>query len=138
MVIRSLTAAVTKKNNVSTPVPGKGAGSLDTCPLVQENNGPPQLSCEFDGGTSTSPNTIVSYRWSWRVGNAQADSQNNAESKFQPKVSNCGFFANQGDGVTESLQMVVELRITDNLNNSTTTTNQNVSVFPAGLCGYPF
>lgn len=138
MTIKSLTAAFRKTNNGNVPVTGKGAGSEDTCPLVPDNNNTPQLSCEFDGGPSTSPIGIKGYRWSWKVGNAQADGQNNAESKFQPKVSNCGFFSGQGDGTSQVLQMVVTLTITDNSNNTATTTNQNVSVFPAGLCGYNF
>jgi hypothetical protein len=137
--VKSLTDAMRKgsSGSATTPVPGKGAGSLDTCPLVNVN-GSPQLSCEFDGSPSTSPNTITSYRWNWKVGNNQADSQNNSEAKFQPKVSNCGFFAGQSDGGNQQLQMVVTLTITDTANNQTSTTNQNVSVFPAGLCGYAF
>lgn len=138
MTIKSLTAALRQTNNGKVPVPGKGAGSVDTCPLVPDNNNTPQLSCLFDGSASTSPNGIKGYRWSWKVGSAQADGQTNAEPTFQPKVSNCGFFAGQSSGSTQQLQMVVTLTITDNSNNTTSVMNQNVAVFPAGLCGYDF
>lgn len=137
MVVKSLTDALRKTNgSTTTPVPGRGAGSPDTCPLVN-TSGTPQLSCEFDGGASSSPNTIVSYRWTWKLGSKQ-DSQNNTESKFQPKVSDCGFFGGQSDGGLQLLNMVVTLEVTDNLGAKTSVTNQNVSVFPAGLCGYAF
>lgn len=138
--VKSLTAAMRKGNSGSgtIPVDGRGAGSLNTCPLVAEN-GNPRLSCEFDGGPSTSPNGIAEYRWSWRVGNNNQDSQNNSESKFQPKVANCGFYAGQSDGGLQLINMIVTLTIRDNAGAvSAVTTNQNISVFPAGLCGYAF
>jgi hypothetical protein len=137
MRVTSLTDALRKTNgSQTTPVPGRGAGTLDTCPLVN-TSGTPQLSCEFDGGPSTSSNTIVSYRWTWKLGSKQ-DSQNNSEPKFQPKVSDCGFFGGQSDGGLQLLNMVVTLEITDSTGAKTSVTNPNVSVFPAGLCGYAF
>jgi hypothetical protein len=137
IVVRSLTAAKRKGNGSQLEdVPNKGAGSLDTCPLVNVN-GSPQLSCEFDGGSSTSPTPITNYAWRWNIAGKSQDSQSNFEPKFQPKVSDCGFFSGVS-GATSSLQLIVNLTITTSTDGVKTAQNQNVAVYPAGLCGYPF
>jgi hypothetical protein len=137
MTVKSLVQARRKSGGSQTvPIDGKGPGALDTCPLENVNNNP-QLQCEFDGGPSTSPNPIVNYHWTWRTGNKQ-DSQSNKEAKFQPKVSDCGFFGGQSVGNAQQLQMVVELEITDSAGAKSQVMNQNVAIFPAGLCGYSF
>lgn len=139
MIVKSRSAARRKTNGSQTEeIPGFPAGTLDACPLANIN-GNPQLDCDFDGGPSTSPSPITEYRWQWQFGSSTPASQNNSEAKFQPKVDTCGFFGGKSTGNTQSLQMKVTLIVVRGGNVlSDPAINQNVQVFPAGLCGYNF
>lgn len=140
MTVKSLSAARRKTNGSQTSeIPGFPAGTLDACPLKTDGSGNPQLDCEFDGGPSTSPTPITEYRWQWQFGSSTPDSQNNAEPKFQPKAKDCGFFGGKSSGNTQSLQMRVILNVVRSGSATPAQViNENVQVFPAGLCGYNF
>jgi hypothetical protein len=136
--VRSLTDAFRKTGSTSTKVSGREAGTLDTCPLVSENNNP-RLSCVFDGAGSTSPSGISEYRWKWAVGSSE-QTRNNVEVSFQPPADTCGLFgANGFNNALQLVQMQVTLVIRNSAGQSSDAKiNQNVSVFPNGLCGAPF
>lgn len=133
----SLSQAKRKQGNTTVDIAGKPAGSLNTCPLVNDGGGQ-RLDCEIDATQSTSPNGITRYRYKWRMSTIDGDSGNTTANKYRPAVQNCGFFGGQDAGSNQFLNMRVTVEITDNAGATTTGTVEGVSVFPAGLCGYAF
>ncbi len=132
----SLSQAKRKQGNGTVDIAGKPAGSLNTCPLVNDGNGQ-RLDCEIDASDSTSPNGFRNFRYKWRLGTVDGDSSNTTTNKYRPAVQNCGFFGGQ-DNNNQFLNMRVTVEITSNSGSTVTGTVDGVNVFPAGLCNYNF
>jgi hypothetical protein len=133
----SRSQAKRKQGNTTVDIPGKPAGSLNTCPLVNDGNGQ-RLDCEIDASGSTSPNGFRNFRYKWRLATIDGDSGNTTANKYLPAVQNCGFFGGQDSNNNQFLNMRVTVEITSNSGATVTGTVDGVSVFPAGLCGYAF
>lgn len=133
----SLSQAKRKQGNSTVDIAGKPAGSLNTCPLVNDGNGQ-RLDCEIDASESTSPNGFRNFRYKWRLGTIDGDSGTITANKHRPAVQNCGFFGGQDAGNNQFLNMRVEVEVTSNSGTTLKGTVEGVSVFPAGLCGYAF
>jgi hypothetical protein len=131
----SLSQAKRLQGGVLVDVPGRPAGSLNTCPLVQDGAGQ-RLDCELDASASTSPNGIQNYRYKWRLATVDGDSGNTTNPRHRPAVQNCGFFGGQPG--SQFLNMRVTLEISSSTGATTSVAVEGVSVFPAGLCGYAF
>lgn len=132
----SLSQAKRKQGNTTVDVAGKPAGTLNSCPLVNDGSGQ-RLDCEIDASASTSPNGFRNFRYKWRLGNVDGDSGTVTANKNRPAVQNCGFFGGQ-DNNNQFLNMRVTVDITSNSGATVTGTVEGVNVFPAGLCGYAF
>lgn len=141
--VTSLSAAKRKlKDNSIVDVPGKGAGSANSCPVVIVG-GDIRLDCEFDASASTSPTGISNYRFKWRLNGVDGDSGGNANTnpKFRPIVQPCSFvlpFINNGTNDDPVIQMPVTVEVRNPANQTISATVSGVNVFPAGVCGYPF
>lgn len=134
----SLSQAKRKQGNSTVDIAGKPAGTLNSCPLVNDGNGQ-RLDCEIDASASTSPNGFRNYRFKWRLGSLDdGDSGNTTANKHRPDVKNCGFFSGQDTNNNQFLNMRVTVEITSNSGATVTGTVEGVNVFPAGLCGYAF
>lgn len=133
----SLSQARRKQGNSLVDVPGKPAGSLNTCPIVQDGGGQ-RLDCEIDASGSTSPDGFSRFRFKWRLANVDGDSGNTTVNKYRPTVQNCGFFGGQSDNGNQFLNMRVTVEVAGNSGTPVTGVVDGVSVFPAGQCGYAF
>lgn len=133
----SLSQARRKQGNSVVDIPGKPAGSLNTCPIVQDGGGQ-RLDCEIDASGSTSPNGFSRFRYKWRLANVDGDSGNTTANRYRPTVQNCGFFGGQNDNGNQFLNMRVTVEVAGNSGTSVTGVVEGVSVFPAGQCGYAF
>jgi hypothetical protein len=102
------------------------------------NNGT-ALDCTFNGTTSTAPGTITAWDWSYNVtGTTGLAAQTTTSPMLTTPAFNCGLLPPPPfpAGSTFFL-MVVKLKIHDNAGNvSTEATNDNVRLFPRGLCGF--
>ncbi len=135
--VASLSPSQRKTATDSVPVTILPAGTADACPLVNSAN--PVLDCQFDGATSTGP--IASYVWTYSFGTQQR-TDTTTTPQFKPSVSGCGFFAGQSGSTSGGVQFIgmrVDLQVRDASGSlAAVRTNQNVRIFPAGLCGYGF
>jgi hypothetical protein len=134
----SLSAAQRKTSSDATPVTVLAAGAADACPLVN-NGGNPIMDCQFDGATSTG--SISKYIWTYAFG-TQQKIEETTTPQLKPFRTGCGLFGGQSGSSAGGLQFIgmkVDLQVQDGLGNkSTLVSNQNVRIFPAGLCGYGF
>jgi hypothetical protein len=134
----SLSNAKRKQSDGSlVDIPGRGAGSLNTCPLVQDGSGQ-RLDCEIDASRSTSPNGFRQFRYKWRLATVDGDSGNVSTNKYRPVTQNCGFFGGQNTGSNQFVNMRVTVELSPNSGSSIEGVVDGVSIFPAGLCGYGF
>jgi hypothetical protein len=135
--VTSLSAAQRKTNNDPNPVTILPAGTADACPLVNSSN--PVLDCRFDASTSTGP--IAVYKWTYSFGTKKFD-EDTTTPQLKPTAGGCGFFGGQSGssgGGLQFINMKVDLQVRDATGNlAAVFTDQNVRIFPAGLCGYGF
>ena len=135
--VTSLSAAQRRTNADPNPVVLLPAGTADACPLINSSN--PVLDCRFDGATSTGP--VTAYVWTYAFG-TQTRTETTTTPQLRPTASGCGFFAGQTGAAAGGVQFIgmsVQLQVRDGSGNlSAVRTNQNVRIFPAGLCGYGF
>ena len=143
--VRSLSPAIRKRPGPNPPAdPANGVvilptGSADACPLVRLANGNIILDCRFDGAASTASSTITTYLWTYLFGPFRRE-EPSTSPQYRPSEEGCGFFGGRTPAAgTEFLQMIVQLQVRDsNGALSSLVSNQNVRIFPAGLCGYGF
>ncbi|MEO7192403.1 MAG: hypothetical protein ABI051_15225 [Vicinamibacterales bacterium] len=137
--VASLSAAQRKLGSDPTPVTLLPAGSADACPLVNSAN--PSLDCQFNGTASTPSASITAYVWTYSFGN-QTKTETSTNPIFKPTMSGCASFGGQSGSSSGGLQFIamrVDLKVRNAAGTeSAVTTNQNVRIFPAGICGYGF
>lgn len=133
--VTSLSPAFRRGN--STPV--LPAGSEDACPLTATGQA---FDCEFDGTSSTTPaGSITEYEWTYFVG-GRMRTELSTTPRYKPREIGCGFFGGNTASTAGSLVFIamrVDLKVRDSAGNTSVfTSNQNVRIFPNGVCGYGF
>ena len=127
------TLSVTRTNVAIASFGVTGPTETETCAL---SNGGNTLNCTFNGSTSTAPGTIVA--WDWTYGSKTIFSQTTTGPVLALPGVNCSIMpAAPFPAGTTWFNLVVTLKVTDNLGNvSAVTTDNGARLFPNGTCGF--
>ncbi len=131
----SAVLAVTQPTVATASFGVSGPTETETCGLI--NNGT-ALDCAFNGTTSTAPGTITAFDWSYTVSGRTGLTQTTSSPVLTTPAFNCGMLpAPPFPAGSTFFLLVVKLKIHDNAGNvSTEAVNDNVRLFPRGLCGF--
>jgi hypothetical protein len=113
-----------------------GPTESDTCTM---KDGGAAINCTFNGSTSTAPNPIVAWDWTYTVG-TQTLRQTTSSAIFAAPAASCSFLPAAplpAPPAVQSLPLTVTLSVRDSAGNvSAVTTVRNARLLPQGVCGF--